>query len=295
MKKYIYLPILLLILFAGKSNAQCNTWVPLQTDDTIQPSFGSSSYTSVAEAAITGAILSYHYVVYSDGMKGGKATVVYPPSTTTWTYLGTEGFSAGQAKYTTIGMGHTQPYVAYQDMANGGKATVMTYTGGIWKVLGAAGFSKGIANYDCIAVSRHKAGSDSIYVAYSDGAHHNKLTVLKYSGSGTVWDTIGTSGFSPGAASYISLQLDTLSGTLYVAYSDSANGYKITAFKSTGGAWTVLGPSTGFSNAKCSFVSLNVANPGNIYVAYCDSVQSRKGMAMRYSGGTWAVYGGGPF
>ncbi len=293
MKKHIYLLILLSVFFAPKSNAQCNTWVPLGVDDTIQASFGKASYMNVCSASIAGFPLPYRYAIYSDSMVGGKASVVYPvfAGTSKWAYFGTQGFTAGRAIWTCIEVGSNSPYMAYEDMsaAGAGKASAMWWTGTIWKQLGKVGFSAGVASYVSMAVSRINPTFDTVFVAYRDAAAKNKLSVMKYTGS--KWVYVGPQGFSTGAASYISLKVDS-SGVLYVAYSDSANGYKATAYeyKNTG-PWTALGPDTGFSAKKASYISLNVLNPGNVYVAYRDSASSNKGLAMEYKGGKWSGYG----
>lgn len=292
MRKHFYLSIFLSFLLAFQAQSQCNKWVPLGIDDTIQASFGQASYMNISSASISSFPLPYRYAIYSDGMAGGKASVVYPVFTGTgkWAYLGTQGFTSGQALWTNVDVGAKSPYMAYQDMAHAGKASAMWWTGSIWKQLGNAGFSAGTATYVSMAVSRHNAAFDTVYVAYRDGAAKNKLSVMKYTGSS--WVYVGSQGFSTGAASYISLKLDTNSGTLYVAYSDSANGYKATAYKYGGsGSWTALGNPAGFSTSKASYISLSVINPGNVYVAYRDSASSNKGLAMEYKGSSWSPYG----
>jgi len=297
MNKHIYLLLLLSVFFAPKSKAQCNTWVPVGVDDTIQVSFGQASYMHIAAKSIPdGALLPpYHHMIYSDGMVGGKASVVYPiyGANSKWAYLGTQGFTAGQALYTSIEWGAKSPYVAYEDMASAGKASAMWWTGTLWKQLGNAGFSAGTATYVAMAVSHHNTAFDTVYVAYRDGASKNKLSVMKYTGS--TWVYIGTQGFSKGAASHISLQVDTITGSLYVAYIDSANAYNTTVltYKSGIATWKPVGPSaTGgvVSSKGASYVSLNVLDTNVIYVAYRDSASSNKGLAMSYAAGKWSPY-----
>jgi hypothetical protein len=65
---------------------------------------------------------------------GGEPHVAYNEVTvkkfdgTHWVSIGTAGFSAGSAEYTSLAFSPTGvPYVAYQDHVNGSKATVMKF------------------------------------------------------------------------------------------------------------------------------------------------------------------------
>lgn len=56
--------------------------------------------------------------------------MVYPAAGEGWENVGSAGFSAGTAGYTSLAFYNGEPYVAYRDTGNGLKATVMRYTGG---------------------------------------------------------------------------------------------------------------------------------------------------------------------
>jgi hypothetical protein len=94
-----------------------------------------------------------------------------------WQVVGSAGFSAGAAYYTSLAIDPSSgiPYVAYEDGANANKDTVMEYTLGSWSVVGSAGISAGTAQYISLAAS-----SGILYVAYEDGANGNKATVMEY-------------------------------------------------------------------------------------------------------------------
>jgi len=301
MKKYIYLPILLLTLFAGKSHAQCNTWVPLGIDDTIQASFGSASYISVAATSVpTKSIFlpPYNYMAYSDGMAGGKASVIYPiyGGTSKWAYLGPQGFSKGQVQFTSIVYSKrtNTPYIAYQDAFYANKVIVMSYNGSTWVQVGSIP-SPGTASYVSLAINaKMTAKADTLYIAYRDGlsANKNKLSVMKFYTGGS-WTQVGSAGFSAGAATSISLQVDTTTGFPYVAYRDSANANNATVLYYKAG-WKFLGPSAAkgvISTKSANFISLNVIDTADIYVAFRDSASSNKGIAKKYKGGAWTAYG----
>jgi len=65
------------------------------------------------------------YVAYRDGGTSNAATVMkYSTTTYVWINVGTPGFSAGEASYTSLAIdSNNVPYVAYRDSAEGNKAT----------------------------------------------------------------------------------------------------------------------------------------------------------------------------
>ena len=74
----------------------------------------------------------------------------------TWNAVGSAGFSAGRAGYTSIALDATSsPYVAYLDGGNDNKATVMKYNGSNWVNVGTAGFSAGEVGFTSIAIDKN--------------------------------------------------------------------------------------------------------------------------------------------
>lgn len=107
-----------------------------------------------------------------------------------WQIVGTPGFSAGDASYTSLAIdSNNVPYVAYQDWENFERATVMKFDGTNWVTVGTVGFSAGRIINPSLAFS----SSNEPYVAYRDEANSDKATVMKF--DGTNWVTVGTAGF----------------------------------------------------------------------------------------------------
>ena len=170
------------------------------------------------------------YVAYEDGGNGYHASVMKftGNGTTGWELVGSAGFSANIADYTSLALDASgTPYVAYQDYGNLNKASVMKFTGNGdtgWEAVGLPGFSAGVANYTSLALD----ASGTPYVAYQDYGNSNKASVMKFNGSS--WVNVGSAGFSTDEAYLPSLALDA-SGAPYVAYSDNANSGKASVMK----------------------------------------------------------------
>jgi hypothetical protein len=91
--------------------------------------------------------------------------------------VGTPGFSAGTAFYTSLAIDPTgTPFLGYVDGANSDKATVQKFVAGTWTVVGTPGFSAGTAIFTSLAIDP----TGTPFLGYSDGANSNKATVQRY-------------------------------------------------------------------------------------------------------------------
>jgi hypothetical protein len=94
---------------------------------------------------------------------------------TTWQTVGTAGFSADTATYTSLAFNGSTPYVTYSDGSVAGAATLMKFDGTTWQTVGTAGFSAGGTQYNSL-----KFSGSTPYVAYTDAANANKVTVMNF-------------------------------------------------------------------------------------------------------------------
>jgi hypothetical protein len=235
------------------------------------------------------------YVAYGDIGISGKTTVKkYNVSSNSWITVGSEGFSAGQARSHSIAIDSSgTPYVAYRS----GVGIMMKYdaSSNSWVTVGNAGFSADAgANYTSMAID----SSDTPYVVYDEVTEDSdKATVKKYDKSSNSWVTVGNAGFSASTASFTSMKLDS-SGTPYVVYRDAGSSNKATVKKYdvSSNSWVTVG-NAGFSLGIASYTSIAIDGSGIPYVGYTDGGYLGKVNVMSYdrSSNSWVNVGSGGF
>ena len=233
---------------------------------------GGATYTSLA---IDGSDVPYMAFVDAYYLYNNKASV-FKFNGATWVPVGTEGFSAGTANYTSLAIDAAGSlYVAFQDGNSSSKATVMKYSAGAWNILGSAGFSNGTATYTSIAVD----GNGTPYVVYNDASYSNKAVVKKY--NGTSWVALGAAtGISTGAATYTSIVLDA-GGNPYVSYTDAGISNKASCMKYNGSSWVSVSTTAGFSSGASSYSSLALDANGIPYMSITDGSASNKPAVLK--------------
>lgn len=162
-----------------------------------------------------------------------------------------------------------------------------------WKPLGTESFSDGPVHYLSLFVD---AGTP--YVAYSDEAHGNKLTVKKYSGN--QWLTVGNAGFSYGEVTW-NTDIYVAGGTPYVAYQDKSTSPpgQAVVMRFTGTVWENVdrpNMAPGFTADAAAYVNLYVAGgaPPIPFVAFQDWAQDKKLTVMKWNNVNWVYVGGEP-
>ncbi len=93
------------------------------------------------------------------------------------------------------------------------------------------------------------------------------------------WQTIGSVGFSTGAADMISLSVDD-SDTPYIVYRDGSAGSKLTVKKYNGSSWQTLG-SEGFTQGACVFTTSICLYDNNVFVSGVSEG------VYKYNGSSW--------
>lgn len=160
---------------------------------------------------------------------------------------------------------------------------------------------RGWLNEGSDAVTEGKVSNTAIsfyweipYIAYSDGKKSGGLTVMKNEGSG--WEIVGTNtnanGISGSAVSHCSI--DTCGQNVYTAFSDSAQGGKLSVmfYNAAQTNWAFIG--SGISSGAVEDVTLR-ASCGMLFAAYKDMANGGKASLMYYSNSSWHYAGSAGF
>ena len=119
----------------------------------------------------------------------------------TWTAVGLEAFTPGNARQVDLQVAKGVPYVAFQDLTQGQKGTVMAYKNGQWFAVGNPGLSSGKLSLLRIAV-----GKGQPWVAYRDSSEDFKLAVRQLVGK--TWKPVGPKTISKNRISqFVSLRV----------------------------------------------------------------------------------------
>ena len=105
----------------------------------------------------------------------------------------------------------------------------------------------------------------------------------------SIWQTVGTAGFSAGQVYHPAIALDS-SGTPYVVYGDSGNSGKATVMMFNGASWETVG-TAGFSAGSIARASIVLDDSDTPYVAYSDYGNSGKATVMMFNGASWETVG----
>jgi hypothetical protein len=221
------------VAFRDGANEDKATVMCLNATKTGWEIVGAAGFSS-GVAALTSLAMSnadIPYVGFQDVANEYKATVMRF-SGTAWENVGSAAFSEGVVYSLSLALSASGvPYVSFIDIANGSKATVMKFNGSktAWETVGTAGFSSGRANYLSLALSNMSVP----HVAFMDGSNGYKATVFRLNAKGTAWEPFTGVGFSPSGseATHSFSLVVTSSGVPYVAFTDEANGYKVTVLK----------------------------------------------------------------
>jgi hypothetical protein len=258
----------------GKATVMKYTGTGTTGWQTVGPAGFTSDPVSIAGLAIDKNNTPYITITILNASENIEGTV--------WKYTGPGWDLVGSTSFQPIFNiclaldGNNTPYVAYTTF-NPNNYYVAKYTGtGLtgWADVGTAAPTAGPVSLISLAMDQ----SNIPYVATTD-YHTDKITVVKYTGTGTTgWATVGSAGFSSGSASSLRLALDK-NNTPYVAYSDGDRSGKATVMKYPGAAWVLVG-SEGLSESAAS-PDLALDSNNTPYIAYQDADNGNKATVLK--------------
>lgn len=235
------------------------------------------------------------YVAYRDVTKAYSATVMHLNAAGTWEAVGWAGLNSGAAgELKMVVSPDGQPYVAYRGGPNGDKPVVLRFEAGVslpinpWRDVGLLQRVGAVRDISLVFAPGGKP-----YVAYTLSADGYKTTVEGLNAAGTAWQTVGSTAFSAGEASEISLAIRP-DGTPFLGYVDRANARKaeVMQLDAAGSQWLPVG-SSGFSIGSSAFTSLAFGPNGKPYLAYQDLSNGGKAtvITLDAAGSNWEPVG----
>jgi hypothetical protein len=246
---------------------------------------GSAGFSSTIASTANGTLQAFAmhalscseiYVAYSDNANLARVTVM-KWNGSTWSTVGTGGFSAGVAIQISIkALNNGEIYVAFNDTTVG-KETVMKWNGSTWTNVGTAGFTAG----GVLDTSLQVLSASEIYVAQRDAGNSGKATVMKYFDSPvivavnptpnavnvpsnnsvtiTVTDNLGVS---------LNTASMTINNILVFKNGVAQNNYSITTSNITQGYQIVASTSNRYVSAAFITVNVQVLNTNNLLTSY---------------------------
>lgn len=170
------------------------------------------------------------------------------------------------------------PIMVYRQTVSNNHSVVMKkYNGASWQTIQSASFLTGSIAVNSNFNVTYDNGIPS-YIVYSDPAQSSKATVKQYNGS--AWVTVGTEGFTPAAASDVTIAV--INNVPHIAFRDAGASTNLTVMKYNGTTWELVG-TRGFSLGDESFPVMFEHN-ATLYVRYKDRVQ-------KFDGSSWVEIG----
>ena len=206
------------------------------------------------------------------------------------TLLGSNFTGAHGSYMTRIEVFNDNPYVAYTDNSitqTNIPVWLKWWDGTSWNSSSSsAGMAYPFSNAIVMDMKVTSAGIP--IVAFADGNANGNVTVRKYE-SGT-WTTLGTTGFSAGPVTELTMALDE-NDIPCVGFRDAVNGGGATIMKWNGTNWDNVGsPNLG---GESSFETRIVFDGSNTpFVCYITGGNVIK--AFSFNGTSWVQFGGGP-
>ena len=156
--------------------------------------------------------------------------------------------------------------------------------------MGPPGFTSAPVTYTSIKVN--DAGTPCL--AFSDGAHAYRASLMTFNTGSSQWEYVGSAGFSDGAASYVALAINTATSQPYVVYSDAAHSLAAAVMTYSSGAWAPLGGSLSVSPGRADWTSISLATTGP-FIAFSDYSVSQRLTVMMFTNGSWSYVGSAGF
>ena len=251
---------------------------------------GSPTFTSGTAMYLSIALDSNNipFVAYTNELTGKANVMRYDSSSSSWVYVGGQGFTAGSfqhpTQYLTLAFDHYNiPFIAFSDGGVAGyKASVMRYdsSSSSWVYVGGQGFTSGIADYESLAF-------DSSNVPFLAFKEMGKPSVMKYNGLN--WEYVGQSMFGDSSMIFYESMVLGSNNVPYVIFESSETG-KATVMKYDGINWVNVGvPDSSSAQKVNELIAIDSSNVP--YIAFRDDDSTGKIHVKKYNGSNWEDVG----
>lgn len=219
------LPVLLTLNGCSTSTSSTKQVADTGQDAGWQPVGGTEVAPGAANSGVIAVSNGVPYAAFTDFLYEAKLTVM-KLSGSTWTAVGTRGFTSDPVANFALYVDNGTPYVAIVDTST--QVTVLKYSGGTWGNVCNAGFASTYYSHLTLAVA-----SGTPYLAFADSTD----AVRVMSCSGSTWADIGG---SPVTTSGSSVAFAIFEGLPYVAFSEYVNSdIQLMKFDTTG-TWVTV-------------------------------------------------------
>lgn len=278
LKSYLFI-ITCVFFFDNPTNAQ---WQNVGV-----ASFSTGDHNLVQNMAFD-PLTNEPYVVETDVISSSNNILIHKFNGTNWQQIGAPAFS-NRALLNSNLVFHpstNEPYFAFEEMDlnfNRLGTTIVHYSSGSWQTVGTPQITH--INSPCIAF--HPA-TNELYMAYRDFDHGPRISVMKYNGS--IWQDVGTRGFSLDDAFNINLTFHPGTNEPYVNYT-AINTDSIFTKKFNGNSWQEAYPSI-YNPGVVGFAHEIAFHPTTheIYMFQLDASNQRT-IVMKFDGNNWQQIG----
>lgn len=198
------------------------------------PGFSPSpvAYTSVAIDSSGAPWVAFADSAHLDSNFNGKVSVMrFDAASSTWSFVGQPGFTSLGGLNARLRLDHDGvPYVAYYQWNSA--LVVMKYNGTSWVQVGGPASGGDVPTVETEQwrqwLSIDFDSQNKPYVAYQMLNNQRRAAVRRWSGSS--WVPVGGTGFSSGAADYMSMAIDRNDVPL-VVFRDGQSGTRLTVMR----------------------------------------------------------------
>lgn len=202
---------------------------------------------------------------------------------TSWSTVGTGGFTSGIAYGLAVDPLTNNPLVVTRDPGSG-KASVYKFNGTNWAALGATDFTNA-SGLMRIAIS----STGTPYVVYEDGVNSTKFSVKKF--DGTNWVFVGSALFGEtGVLADLTLDIAIdATGAPHVISKNVTSG-KATVLKFNGTTWVTVGQAE-FTAGTFFHARLEFSSAGVLHMVFQDGALASRASVMKFNGTSWVAAG----